>query len=29
MKKYFTKMLAIMMLVCTPFSFTSCSEDID
>lgn len=29
MKKYFTKMLAIMMLACTPFSFTSCSEDID
>lgn len=29
MKKYFTKMLAIMMLACTPFTFTSCTEDMD
>lgn len=29
MKKYFTKMLAIMMLACTPLTFTSCTEDMD
>lgn len=29
MKKYFTKVLAIMMLACTPFTFVSCTEDFD
>ena len=29
MKKYFTKVLAIMMLACTPFTFVSCTEDMD